>query len=547
MARGRTCRSPAPPFKTRPSRDLNVRPERKDKSMSLGAEKADSNQESSTKPTTKPSAGASRPDTQHRHQKPPPVAADETDLYVARRKIYPQSVSGRFRSIKWAVMAVTLGIYYLMPFIRWDRGPNAPSQAVLIDLPGRRMYFFPIEIWPQEVYYLTGLLIIAAFTLFLMNAVAGRVWCGYLCWQTVWTDLFQAIERFCEGDRRDHYKADQQPWTANRVFRRVAKWTLWLLVAIATGGAWVLYFTDAPTLLKQIVTFSAPNIAYIWIGILTLTTFAFAGLMREQVCVYMCPWPRIQAALTDEHALNVTYRADRGEPRMSTKKAAAARAVGQPAGDCVDCDQCVAVCPTGVDIRKGLQLDCIQCGLCIDACNVVMAKVGRPPNLIAYDTDINVKRREEGLPETYNVVRPRTILYTVLIGVVASIMLAALTMRSDLGVASIHDRNPRFVALSDGSIRNAYTVNVLNKRSQPRSFVLRLDGLDGAAVTTIGDNGQQDGYPVIDVGPDQTRQLRVFVTAPANAKLPPQTEVKFRLVERQTGTTATHADFFVAP
>ncbi len=521
--------------------------------MSLGVEKAEQTPAAQAPgPTGTSDAGASRVpaqkrDTQHRHQKPAPVSADETELYVARRKIYPQSVSGRFRSIKWAIMAVTLGIYYFMPFIRWDRGPNAPNQAVLIDMPGRRFYFFPIEIWPQEVYYLTGLLIIAAFTLFLMNAVAGRVWCGYLCWQTVWTDLFQAIERFCEGDRREHYKADKQPWTAQRVGRRGLKWFLWLMVAWWTGGAWVLYFSDAPTLVKQLFTFTAPTIAYLWIGILTLTTFVFAGVMREQVCTYMCPWPRIQAALTDEHALNVTYRSDRGEPRMSVKKAQAAQAVGQPAGQCVDCDQCVAVCPTGVDIRKGLQIDCIQCGLCIDACNTVMAKVGYPPNLIAYDTDINIKHRAEGKPEIFNLVRARTVLYAALIAVVGAIMLTALTMRSDLGVASIHDRNPRFVALSDGQIRNGYTVNILNKRSQPRRFVLSLDGLPGAVVTTIGENGVEGGDPVIEVSPDQTRQLRVFVTAPAGATLPQQTPVKFRIRDQADGSSADHADFFVAP
>ena len=530
--------------------------------MSLGADKADPSMEGRAAPaglidgaTAQLEASAreaalkaaARTANQHRHQGPKPVAADETDLYVARRNIYPQSIKGRFRSIKWAIMAITLGIYYFLPFVRWDRGPNAPDQAVLIDMPGRRFYFFPIEIWPQEVYYITGLLIIAAFTLFLMNAVAGRVWCGYLCWQTVWTDLFQAIERFCEGDRREHYKLDKQPWNAERIGRRALKYFLWLMVAWWTGGAWVLYFSDAPTLVKQLLTFTAPTIAYTWIGILTATTFVFAGLMREQVCIYMCPWPRIQAALTDEHALNVTYRYDRGEPRMSVKKANAAKAVGQPAGQCVDCDQCVAVCPTGVDIRKGLQIDCIQCGLCIDACNVVMAKVGYPPNLIAYDTDLNVKRRAEGKPETYDVVRPRTILYVVLIAIVAGIMLAALLMRSDLGVAAIHDRNPRYVALSDGQIRNGFTVNVLNKRSQPRSFVLRLDGLPGAAVTTIGDNGQQDGYPVVEVGPDQTRQLRVFVTAPAEVKLPAQTPIEFRLVDKASGVSAVQSDFFVAP
>ncbi len=306
---------------------------------------------------------------------PPPD--DEIPLYAPRRKIYPQSAHGTFRRIKWAVLFVTLGIYYLLPFVRWDRGPNAPGQAVLIDFPNRRFYFFFIEIWPQEVYYLTGLLILAAMALFLMNAIAGRIWCGYLCPQTVWTDLFFAIERLIEGDRREHMQRDARTWTAQTWARKGVKHFLWLMIAWWTGGAWVLYFADAPTLVKDLATGQAPLVAYVWIGILTFTTYTLAGHMREQVCLYMCPWPRIQAALTDEYALNVTYRYDRGEPRCSVKKAEQLRAHGEPAGDCVDCLQCVHVCPTGVDIRDGANLGCIQCGLCIDACDTVMAKIGR--------------------------------------------------------------------------------------------------------------------------------------------------------------------------
>ena len=266
-------------------------------------------------------------------------------LYAAARKIYPAAVHGRLRTIKWAVLMITLGIYYFTPFIRWDRGPDAPDQAVLIDLAGRRAYFFFIEIWPQEVYYLTGLLVLAALALFLMNAVAGRIWCGYLCPQTVWTDLFMGVERLIEGDRRDRMILDKGRWTADKLAKRVAKHTAWLMIAWWTGGAWVLYFADAPTLVKDLATFEAPLAAYVWIGILTFTTYTLAGHMREQVCLYMCPWPRIQAALTDEWALNVTYRVDRGEPRMSVKHADKARTAGEKAGDCIDCLACVHACP----------------------------------------------------------------------------------------------------------------------------------------------------------------------------------------------------------
>ena len=236
----------------------------------------------------------------------------ESPLYAERQKVYPQSVQGTFRRLRGIILCATLGVYYLLAFVRWDRGPYAPSQAVLIDMEHRRFYFFFIEIWPQEFYYLTGLLIIASMTLFLMNAVAGRLWCGYLCPQTIWTDLFLLIERLTEGDRRERMQLEGSPWTLRRVRSFLLKHFLWLMVAWWTGGAWVLYFSDAPKLVADLATFNAPTIAYIWIGVLTLTTYFFAGYMREQVCTYMCPWPRIQAALTDEHALNVTYRYDRG-------------------------------------------------------------------------------------------------------------------------------------------------------------------------------------------------------------------------------------------
>ena len=327
-----------------------------------------------------------------------PASAEDAPLYAPRKQIYPQAVKGRYRTIKWVVLAVTLGIYYLLPFIRWDRGPNAPDQAILVDLANSRFYFFFIEIWPQEVYYITGLLVLASLILFLMNAVAGRIWCGYLCPQTVWTDLFYAVERWVEGDRRERMRHDKEKLTLAVFARKALKHFIWLMIAWWTGGAWVLYFADAPNLVYELATFQAPFLAYVWIGILTFTTYTLAGFMREQVCTYMCPWPRIQAALTDEYALNVTYRYDRGEPRGSVKKNEVLKLQGLPAGDCIDCNQCVVVCPTGVDIRKGLQLDCIQCGLCMDACDNVMDKIGRPQGLIAYDTDMNVLGAHRGPP-----------------------------------------------------------------------------------------------------------------------------------------------------
>ena len=476
---------------------------------------------------------------------PPPSEFDYGPLYAPQKQVYPQKVSGTFRNIKWALMAVCLGIYYFLPFVRWDRGPGAPNQAVLVDLEGGRFYFFFIELWPQEVYHFTGLLVLAALTLFLMNAIGGRMWCGYLCPQTVWTDLFFAVERLIEGDRRERLrKAAAKSLTLERVVELMMKHSIWLLIAWWTGGAWVLYFSDAPTLVKELVTFQAPMIAYVWIGILTVTTYTLGGWMREQVCLYMCPWPRIQAALTDEWALNVTYRHDRGEQRMSLKKSVEARASGRPAGDCIDCHQCVNVCPVGIDIRNGLQMDCIQCGLCIDACDGVMKKIGRPTRLIAYDTDINIARRQAGKKEIYRLVRPRTIAYAVMIVAVASTMLYALVTRSMLDINVLHDRNPVAVRLADGSIRNAYTVRLLNKHDD-RSVTLDVEGPEQATVHIVGQDSAASGRPQIVVGRDRTTELRVLVTVPAaSAKAGPLT---MRVTDVETSESASATDNFVLP
>jgi cytochrome c oxidase accessory protein FixG len=470
------------------------------------------------------------------------------EWFASAKKIYPMAVHGTFRKIKWALLFITLGIYYFLPFVRWDRGPNAPDQAVLVDIANRRGYFFFIEIWPQEVYYLTGLLILAAMGLFLMNAVAGRIWCGYLCPQTVWTDLFLWVERKVEGDRRERMMLDHQPWTAEKVARKGAKHFLWLMIAWWTGGAWVLYFSDAPTLVGDLATGHAPFTAYLWIGILTFTTYSLAGHMREQVCIFLCPWPRIQAALTDEDALNVTYRYDRGEPRGSLKQNRKREAEGMPAGDCVDCHQCFHACPTGVDIRDGLQLGCIQCGLCIDACDTVMDKVGKPRGLIAYDTDDNIKRRMEGKEDVVRMLRPRTLIYIAIIALVGGIMAYALATRSYEGVNVLHDRNPIYVELSDGAVRNGYMIRLLNKRPHTRNFILSVEGMPaGTRIEAVGIAEHVLGKPVIQVGPDTTRELRVLVFSPADATLPPSTPVSFRITETVMGAVAKADDFFKAP
>ena len=462
-----------------------------------------------------------------------PVDADavnsrtERPLYAARVKVFPQSVSGLFRRMKWWIVAVTLGIYWLTPWLRWDRGPNAPDQGVLVDLANRRFYFFFIEIWPQEFYYVAGLLIMAGLGLFLLTSVVGRAWCGYACPQTVWTDLYIAVEHFIEGDRNARIRLDKAPWGLSKIVKRMEVHALWLLIAIATGGAWVFYFADAPTLARDLVTLSAPPVAYMTIGILASTTYIFAGFMREQVCTYMCPWPRIQGAMLDEDSLIVTYNEWRGEPRSRHQKQAARE--GRDVGDCVDCNACVAVCPMGIDIRDGQQLECITCALCIDACDNIMDRVGRPRGLISYSTlkDYNLHsataeaagrdeaRTEQRRVSISHIARPRTLIYLGLWSLIGIVMLVSLVLRDRLDVNVLHERNPLFVTLSDGSVRNTYSVKLLNMELEPNTFSVELVDLPGAVMWHDGAADARGIAFDVSVAPNRVRELRVFVTMPA--------------------------------
>jgi len=465
-------------------------------------------------------------------------------LYAAARKIYPKLAFGKFRLIKWAVMGVTLGIYYLAPWVRWPRASGLPDQALLIDLEHERLYLGPLEIWPQEFYLITGLLVLAALSLFLVTALAGRVWCGYACPQTVWTDLMIAIERFWQGDRNARIRLDAAPWSLNKLFRKTATHLSWLLAGLATGGAFVFYFRDAPTLAREFAAGTAPAAAWLFLGLFSLTTYLLGGIAREQVCTYMCPWPRIQGAMFDADSFLVTYRPHRGEPRGAHKKGES----WSGRGDCVDCRQCIAVCPMGIDIRDGPQLECIQCALCIDACNSVMTRIGRPNLLIAYDTFHNLDAAVHGTPPRTKVLRPRTVLYASSIAVVGVLMLLALWGRTSLAVTVQADRNPLFVRLTDGSIRNGYTVKILNKRQEPRRFQISLEGLPGA-VTNIAGLEPQAGA-LIAVPATELREVKLFVTMPPGAatRLPGEA-TSFDVTVTDTGdaTTSHHATSFRRP
>ncbi len=471
-------------------------------------------------------------------------------LYAPREPIFPRRVNGFFRRFKWWIMIVTLGIYYLTPWIRWDRGPTLPDQAVLVDMAGRRFYFFWIEIWPHEFYFVAGLLIMAGLGLFLFTSALGRVWCGYTCPQTVWTDLFILVERWIEGDRNARVRLHNAPWSLRKTRLRLTKWVVWMGIAIATGGAWVFYFSDAPTLLRDLVTLDAHPAAYITIAILTATTFVFGGFLREQVCIYMCPWPRIQAAMMDPDTITVAYRDWRGEPRgkgnvrRRTQAAAlqaeadaqaagpgVARYAGTPypdktrqvagempsmadtgPGDCIDCMACVNVCPMGIDIRNGQQMECITCALCIDACDDVMAKIGQPRGLIDYLALSDETAERAGQPPKplwQHILRPRTILYTAIWSLIGFGLVYALFIRSDIELTVSPVRNPTYVTLSDGSVRNIYDVRLRNKAGEQRTFSLSISSQQTLQIDLEG----RDALDLV-VPTDATLLQRVYVTAP---------------------------------
>ena len=434
--------------------------------------------------------------------------SDPESLYAAREPVFPRRVKGPFRTLKWWIMAFTLGVYYLTPWIRWDRGSELPDQAVLVDLANRRFFFFWIEIWPHEFYFVAGLLIMAGLGLFLFTSALGRVWCGYACPQTVWTDLFVLVERWIEGDRNARVRLWNAKWSLKKARLRLTKWTVWLLIAVATGGAWVFYFTDAPTLARDLLTFDAHPVAYTTIGIMTATTFFFGGFAREQICIYACPWPRIQAAMMDEDTITVAYRDWRGEPRGKHRKAEGAELLG----DCIDCNACVAVCPMGIDIRDGQQLACITCALCIDACDDVMERIGKPRGLIDYIALTDEKaERAGGKPRKIwrHVFRPRTRLYTALWSLVGVALVVALFIRTDIDMTVAPIRNPTFVTLSDGSIRNAYDIRLLNKHGEARTFRISLRGDPALRVQLEG-----TPYESVSVPANETMLQRVYVVAP---------------------------------
>jgi len=422
-----------------------------------------------------------------------PDAAQDGGLYATRQKIYPREIGGRFQRLRVIAVFVLLGIYYLLPWIPWGG-----RQAVLFDLPARKFHIFALTLWPQDFYFLTWLLVIAALSLFFFTALAGRLFCGYACPQTVWTETFLWMERLAEGSRSQQMKLARAPWTAEKFLRKAAKQLMWITFALWTGFTFVGYFTPITELAGKIASFSTGPWETFWVLFYGGATYVNAGFMREQVCKYMCPYARFQSAMFDRDTLIITYDERRGEPRGARKKGTDHKAKGL--GDCVDCTMCVQVCPTGIDIREGLQYECIACAACIDACDEVMDKVGYPRGLIRYDTQSGLEGKRK------RVLRPRTMVYATLLAVLVAGFAVTLSGRSVVGIDVIRDRNALYRERPDGRIENVYNVKILNKDRNAHEFRITASGLPGVEVDYTG--------PTVWVAPGAVQSVPVRVRVP---------------------------------
>ncbi len=473
-----------------------------------------------------------------------------TNSLYEYNKVYPRYIKGKFRNLKWLANAILLAIFFLAPFLRWDRGAGAPDQAILIDMEGRRAYFFMIEIWPQEVYYLTGILIMAAVGLFFVTSLLGRVWCGFTCWQTVFSDIFIWVEEQFEGDRNKRMRMDQGPMTAEKFLRKAGKHMVFALMGLLTGLTLTLYFDDAFVQLQQVFTLEASTTVYTFLALFGFLTYLLAGWAREQVCIYMCPWPRFQAAMVDDDSLIVTYESWRGEPRgpvKGTEVREKGAAAFDDRGHCVDCKMCVQVCPAGIDIRNGSQLACIGCALCIDACNSIMDRFGLPRGLITYDSLNRQVAREKGAPVKKRLVRPRTIAYATLMAAVGVAMLFLLSTRATTEINVLHERSPLYVTMSDGSIRNAYTYKILNMIREDREYTLSLEGMKDATLTVIGIAEEPVSSVDLVVKPDNVGTFRVYVSAPKSSLEGKRTDITFVVKEKKTGQVLRNDSLFAGP
>ena len=424
-----------------------------------------------------------------------PASADapiEQQLYAIQQVIQPRAVHGVFANWRIALVLITQAVYYGLPWLQWGN-----RQAVLFDLAARKFYIFGLVFWPQDFIYLTGLLILAALSLFLFTAVAGRLWCGYACPQTVYTELFMWVESWLEGDHIARKKLDQAPWSANKLKKRGAKHVVWFVLALWTGFTFVGYFTPIKELALEFAGATLGPWETFWIFFYAFATWGNAGFMREQVCKYMCPYARFQSVMFDSDTLTVTYDNSIGEPRGPRSKKTDYKAANL--GTCVDCNVCVQVCPTGIDIRNGMQYECIGCAACIDGCDQIMDKMGYPRGLIRYTTENVVKGKYPDSGILKHILRPRTIIYTVLLTLIAGAFLVSLATRVPLRVDVVRDRVALSKETDDGMIENVFRLQLINKDSQPHRYTIQAEGINGLQVMTANREVAAESLQTIDV------------------------------------------------
>jgi len=454
-----------------------------------------------------------------------PNEVSELDLYQKREKIYTRKIQGTFQRLRLFTGWPLLIGYFCLPWINLGS-----RQSVLFDLPERKFYVLNLTFWPQDFIMLAFLLMIAAFALFTVTAFAGRVWCGYTCPQTVWTAIFMWIEQRFEGSRNQRIKLDKAPMSFGKFRKKLLKHAGWVLVAFWTGFTFVGYFTPIRTLLPEFFALEASHYAFIWIAIFTVGTYLNAGYMREQVCTYMCPYARFQSAMFDRDTLIVSYDPIRGEPRGSRKRDLP---VDDSLGDCIDCQLCVQVCPTGIDIRDGLQYKCIGCALCIDACNSIMNKMGYSPGLISYTSENTL----EGKPT--RVFRPRLVGYVLVLSIMIAVFTATLLTRDPLELTILRERNQLYIPAPGGLIDNVYRIHLSNLDNEERFFQINIGGIDGA---------QLIGNPQIGIAGGELREITLRVRANPIDLMAPSTTIWFTAIRvDDPSISTTHESRFIKP
>jgi cytochrome c oxidase accessory protein FixG len=447
---------------------------------------------------------------------PAPVEGDTVWMYEKQAKIYPRSVAGRFARWRWAMVGITQLLFYGLPWLSWNGRP-----AVLFELASRRFYIFGLVLHPQDFIYLTALLVVSAYGLFLFTAVAGRLWCGFSCPQTVYTEIFLWIERHTEGDRIARMKLDQAPWSARKLLRKGGKHALWLSLALWTGFSFVGYFTPIRALWAEAFTLGFGPWEWFWVLFYGLATYGNAGFLREQVCLYMCPYARFQSAMFDHDTMIVSYDQQRGESRGSRSRSADPRALGL--GDCIDCTLCVQVCPTGIDIRDGLQYQCISCAACVDVCDGVMDKMNYPRGLIRFATQNGLTRRWSRAQTLRRVLRPRVLIYGSVLLLICAAFVTSLALRSPFRVDVVRDRGALARQVGEGAIENVYRLQLMNATESVQRYRVRVEQLDGAVISSRAE---------FEVGPAQARWLPVSVQLPpaaAQALGPGAHPLRFRI------------------